>query len=702
MTRLRFVIGLVFLGAGLCLLWRASGKGSGATSDISHPQSQGRDVQAPNSRGIGSVHESERAEARTSLELPGAPYSILRITASDRERHAVLPGVRVIFVPDRAAGAVIAMPVDYWSARVGESPTTDNVGVAEFILEPGLAGTVVACDPMVRARAKVAPLSAGELRHLALDVETLPDVIFVGRVVSADDGLALPAARIHYSVDDGGAQPDSLGVFTVPTRSWRPTAGCVELEGYAPKLFFAVADYSTRERAMQLELDRCARLKIVVLAGPNPVLDARVILTVTDTALSAIGAIRDITRGMRTSWSAQTNADGVLEFLDVPPDVPLGLLVVAPGPPPLTENRRLLLSPGEVATTVIRMDDEIGSIRGTVTTREGQPVGGITISRVTGGGSRHLLLSDSDRLEDASITDGNGEFEFLSVPAGEWMVAPGPACAPYAGFGRLVSVYGGVTARATLIVDCDRFIAGTVFGPSGQASSGAIVSATSMINNAKMEILAGDDGVFRLGPLPDDAWALRAVVPKSGLCSGEATVYPGDSDVNLQVIPCGRLSGVAVDSGTREARDCAVRLLDASGNIVASSITSWAGAFSFSGLSPGQYYIVANAGLEYWGRSRPLDIADGMHLETVFITLEPAGVVTLVREGSAVQATCKIESNGVTIDTVMLSERGPQTVAVPPGSISLIWRSLTGDCTLVDDIDVRPGELCARRWHGCY
>jgi carboxypeptidase family protein/PDZ domain-containing protein len=191
-------------------------------------------------------------------------------------------------------------------------------------------------------------------------------------------------------------------------------------------------------------------------------------------------------------------------------------------------------------------------------------------------------------------TDARGEAEWSALPP-ETALTVRAQAAGYASGARPVRLQAGETTTLELQLVAGRDVAGRVLDPGRRRVAGAIVrvlegpdgpdrSATTVTDEA---------GEFVLVDLPDEPVLLVAQHPDYA-ASAPLSVEPGTRDVDLVLRMPASIAGTVLGRDGSPAAGARLRL-DGEGSSPAASADD-EGVFSFTGLTPGEYDLMARQG----------------------------------------------------------------------------------------------------------
>ncbi|MFJ8791520.1 MFS transporter [Streptomyces sp. NPDC102462] len=223
------------------------------------------------------------------------------------------------------------------------------------------------------------------------------------------------------------------------------------------------------------------------------------------------------------------------------------------------------------------------TLRGRVSDPDGDSLEGATLT----------LVSPAGRQVGRAVARGAGHYELTA-----------PAAGPYV----LIAAADGHQPQATTLVlgeeplSHDVALTGvsTLAGIVVSAGDGAPVQgATVMVTDPRGDVLADgrsdDRGGFGFTELP--AGDLTVTVDADGFRPAALPVQvprAAPSELEVALRSAARLRGVVrAGAGHRALADARVTLVDAAGNVVATTTTGYDGAYAFTDLDAGSYSVIA-------------------------------------------------------------------------------------------------------------
>lgn len=695
MRKLAFVMAMLLAGLLLVVTLRRSTEDVGpvATSPTRSPAVQSPELETPASppphRLRGEVQDGATSEPLVD-DASDSKAAELKVQVVSSDSGAPLPDVEVELVARKSG--------DY----VEES--TDDEGLATFdaVVDEALELHVPGDRGRHGARElALEPLEAGEIRSVVLPVPTaLGDASFFGRVVRAEDGAALPGARVSLvdpewpsSLDTmrmrtkGRARvtPDANGLFEVSYTAWDPPSGRVELAGYASAAFDLVAGFDQPERPAEIRMLRPGSVEVTVLdRGGGALSGVEVRLSVSTARFASPKHPNgDWWTYETVTWSESTDVQGACTLTGLVPEQRLRVLLVHGG----AEHdiaQSLRVEPGETKRVEYRLGSD-ATVRGILIDQDGQAVASQVVWLARGPGTETIWAGIHYSAFASAETDVQGRFRFDNVPPGDWFVGPAstrdesddPAGA------ELVAQVTEPVHVAThqeeveLVLRRQRglYIRGVVLGPNGGAVAGSVsVRAWRPSRSSPWDILGkirtDEAGQFVLGPLP----AGQLLVVASGWSVGEAESQPvlasaGDEGVVLQLRAGASLRGKVVDD-LGVIRDAELTVIRSPPAFDGDDL-SWGSAggegFELEGLEAGRFSILAQTPDGLAGCSEALRVEAGQSLDGIVVQLQQAAVVRVTHARG--ERALEFRIAGQLVQRGWIDERGTVEYSLPPGPV---------------------------------
>jgi hypothetical protein len=588
---------------------------------------------------------------------------------------------------------------------VSETQSTDVSGRVEFSLPPGIdlvVGATTASGNIQSSALEVEALRDHERRFVTIRLPVEHTIRFCGRVLGrqshvpvagakasllfADDlPLSIDVTNLPASHVSNEALSDADGVFELRTLPPAHVYLCVTAEGFSPVLASVGCGHHDPKNAAGIFLDESATLEVrVVRRDPGSVHDITLKAVADSEQLEqgdGLTALAD-TMPVAVIWAATTDIDGrcVLKGLASNIDLALGFQTVTgnawPGP------NTVRLKPGECRS----IECSIGSacrVSGRLENRTGLPIANQPVwilSAQPFTQARFFSLDEAERVRARTTTDATGQFQFLDVGVGSWLVGPAPSAATdsnrtvlLAPIAEVVNIDPSALERSiTIKSDCGLFISGGVVGSSGVNSEFAAVRACKADSGAVMCSNADRSGHFVLGPLMAGEYALTAR-SAADLESAPIVVNAGARDVVIRMVAGGGIEGkIVACSGRFDAHtDLVLRRHSAMGDRVKIARVGQDGTFGVFGLDPSSYDLIARTSDGCVGIVSGVAVEPGATVRSLVITPQPGGILCIHYNGSRPSRMLQIMSGAVILVADVVRAGGTSCQVVPEGELTL-------------------------------
>lgn len=272
-------------------------------------------------------------------------------------------------------------------------------------------------------------------------------------------------------------------------------------------------------------------------------------------------------------------------------------------------------------------------------------------------------------------TDTNGEFVFEQIDPGNYWVALAPTD-DGAQLATARRVYVPPLADPPLIelqYSDGAMVRGKCVTLSGETIADLDFFALGMEGRAMVQGRSGDDGSFEVGPFSAGSEVHFYVFPNArGYQIAESiSALAGDGqEVYLRLARGGTIRGRTVNDKDGEpiAIDVKVSSKEAGGSSGTKSGSN--GEFSWSGLAPGTWRVIANNSSGWVGVSDPIVLNASDVVENVEVRVSPGGTLVIESEGSA-SGTLRLRFEGWTVAFVSIGAGERKTITVPLGEIEI-------------------------------
>jgi hypothetical protein len=387
---------------------------------------------------------------------------------------------------------------------------------------------------------------------------------------------------------------------------------------------------------------------------------------------------------------AVSGPDGGFELRDLTPGQHV-LRVSAPGHAPAWEHALADAAGAEVALELTPG----GALEGRVTRPGGAPLeGGRVICSLTDFGASHPVMSYA-----SAITDAEGRYELVDLPAGNWPLlsfgVEAEARGPMEPELAFVRIRAGERARHDFAAPAAglRF-EGTLLLPDGAPAAGRALWLTPLGGGRDMVSTNTDsEGRFALAGLEARAYAVytsRGAPPDMALL-GEVDLGDGRDvlEHTLQLAGGSLAGSVLHGDGGGGVRYAVVLLLQRDGSedgveFLAKTFTDAAGAFGFEHVPAGSYDLQVASTERGLGHavSEGLTVATAQRLEVGELFLYPGGALEVVAVGPdgrpAVGARLRLVFEGRVVHLLESAELDVEGRARVPGLAAGAWELTLG------------------------
>ena len=501
---------------------------------------------------------------------------------------------------------------------------------------------------------------------------------FQGQVLAAENDL--PLADVLVSGPEGqAARSDASGNFTLPLPS--AANGIFELRhpDRSRGRFRVPRTAGPSDPPLRLRLGLAAALVGKVSGHPSDK-QAKLIASFPGYLLTCGGeALFDLDT---ETLQAEISADGTFELAGLPPEVPLGLEVVAGRssihrPPEALvlqagERRSVTWSLGRSAEVRVRVTDSNGNIQ------PNSPLELFAAGDETNRGfsAKHWAEIGSARTDVAGIAvfRGVSSGSFLVAPArgssaepqGASEDAPATMCVPF----EVPS--GAEVVDVDLVIHRGLWIRGHVRNGDGEPFKGILVSVFELNAKGYLDDLTDDSGGFAAGPLVPGRYRVQALVFAAGGWSAPAPIEvdAGVQDLELTLVRGSQFQVRLVDAvtGASAAGRVFLQHLDEFGfrSVIGDQTTH-----QFDGISPGRYHLIGRSSTGTLGCLKDVRIEAGLATVPLELPLHPAGEVRLRYEGPEEYASVQVVQDGVWFHFDGLRSGTSDVVSAPLGTCTV-------------------------------
>ncbi|WP_345645130.1 DHA2 family efflux MFS transporter permease subunit [Streptomyces tremellae] len=256
-------------------------------------------------------------------------------------------------------------------------------------------------------------------------------------------------------------------------------------------------------------------------------------------------------------------------------------------------------TPAHHARGTAPAEDRLPGVLGQVRDGSGRPVRSASVT----------LIDVAGQQVARSATDHNGRYALTHPGPGTYVVIGSAAgLQPHA----VTVTVGETNLAADLSLTASGGLTGTVRSALGPVA-GALVVVADERGDVVGTSTTTDSGAYDLPDLPAGFYTLAVNAEGHRPCAlavelpdGGPTTY----DVDLH--PAARLRGTVRNGEGAALADTLVTLMDPAGNVLKRQLTDEAGGYDFTGLSTGDYTVVASS---YPPRAVPFSVADSGRAE---------------------------------------------------------------------------------------
>lgn len=647
-----------------------------------------------------------RADAQDNLRpTRDSRLASLRIRVVEKDTGRPIAGKQVDIWPANVSSHwTVAAPSS--PAHLNEFATTDDDGLAEFVLPAGDYSADVSGVDDPNGSASIALLAEAESREVLIQLPTRNDIAEFGRVVDAETGEPIAEARVQLVVSPRRSRDPALrpvvlsgpdGSFRLDAPSWRDPVARVSAPAFAPAVVDISDEHSDAAQPLVVELKRPASViaRVVDDAGA-PIARAYVRIATAGFAFDREHFGSDPGQQARyPGWSQRTERDGRCTLDGLVPDVPLFVEVDAPGRVPrrmesitlsARESREITLTVGRGTSVSGRIEDQ-----------HQMAAQFCEVCIVLASRNARVLL-DTDQRAFARVTsDESGRFRIDDVPEGLWWIgaldggedseneADAQLIAPV---GQPLSV-AATPIEMVLHVDRGLYVSGTVLDPDGEPTADIAVE----VQREGMFLCANSDeaGRFAIGPLCDGEWTVAACDDSAGYApSVPVHTTPNSTGLVVQLRRGGHINFQLIDAATAGTCDAEVEVArnDETGS---TEDETEDGALIVGGLAEGSYSAYAVSADHRVACARDIALAPGATVGPIVLRLKRAATLHVRYTGKRASLHCAVGIGPIVIDSQVLRAGGQVEFADVPDEAYLELRDLS---TVVErrELHVAPGE----------
>jgi hypothetical protein len=560
------------------------------------------------------------------------------------------------------------------------------------------------------------PLVAGQTREVRVSLPTPREVVFWGRVVSAESDS--PVGEAAISVHDGSetksgerwvptmaqasAKSDAQGYFTVSAPSYGNHWFRVDKPQFGTMVMRIRPGFEAPEKAFKIRLDHGATLRVLVSAfDGNGLANAGVVMFTESYRVEASGEDQIFTA---IEWRGATDERGICVFDGLPGGVPLDVEVHAIG--------RIKKPIGRLETVAGETKEwrcMIGGdacLRGRVLDQDAHPVVNrdlwlLPLRSPLDFDRKVFIAMDGCNAIAKATTDDRGVFRINDVAPGDYWLGPAAKSLKKPSPRAICPSTTAVTMPASGDVDITihvwrgLYIDGHVVSPAGLGIRGIHIDAFGEDGASTDGVESGEGGAFKLGPLTPGSYTVRAFVFAGEFAAGEPIeASPGNGVVTIRLKAGGSVSGRVVDGESLQLVRAMVELsstdLDRGARRLKQSMD---GNFRIGGLMEGNYVLTATTGDAKVGIATGLFIAAEQDVAGVEIRVVPAARLRVRANANDRPTTFEVLLDGrlIHIDGIDLTTGLSSDFLVPAGNLKIRFRTAS-DVFKDVDVSIAAGE----------
>ncbi len=315
-------------------------------------------------------------------------------------------------------------------------------------------------------------------------------------------------------------------------------------------------------------------------------------------------------------------------------------------------------------------------------------------------------FSEYDTPTFSTFTDDNGRFEFEAVESGEWLVGPSPRRAPwhspdeelFAPIGKPIKLEPDTRVAEVEIVGYrELYIRGRLIDPAGAPIPKRVsINAIGQELGVKLWCESDNNGHFLLGPLIPGVYALHLRSIGAWRPPDEILAKAGDSNVDIQFLRAGSITGSVVYGTTGEKARADVHLTKEGafeeGIHLYDVYFQTEGYFEFKGLASGTYYVSAASRDGRVGMS-VVELNELAEVRDVVVQLEQSAAIKVFNEIEHEATSVRVWLGDAHAGNGVMSANDGDSITVLPGKLH-VQISLSG-IKYTETVVVKPGETKA-------
>ncbi|MBY0090740.1 carboxypeptidase regulatory-like domain-containing protein [Priestia aryabhattai] len=508
-------------------------------------------------------------------QVNGAQVSAFQTTTVNfalSPEPGILTGIIIDTNGDTVSGAVINVRTN-GGAVIGTGISDQNGLYTVTNLAPG-GYIVTATAPNLQTAGQGATIQSNQMTTLNFTLAFSP-VTITGTILNQQTGETIAGAQIQVRVlDANGAVVANVlaneqGVFEVP----QLTPGTYTIVATAP-------NFQTNFASVNVPSGSQPNIQIPLTPNPG-FITGQVVNTVTGDPIggAAISVVDQNNIQLQTSL---TDSQGNYTIEGLPPGS-YNIVVSA------TDFQSNIGGASVLANTTTTVNIALSPSPGTI-------VGNISPNQLN---TVVQLYNNSNVFIQSTLTDNNGNYQFLNLAPGNYIVTAQSPNFTTQSAGSLISP--NVTTTVNLILPPNP---ASIEGYILDISENPIPNAIIRVLDANEIIIgaAGTDsnGNYHIGNLPPGSFTIMVTAPNFGSQIGGVTLQPGDviTDVNFSLVPNpGGISGLITNETNGEPlinATVVIRQSIGSGTVIATVTTDSSGNFLVQRLAPGSYTVTGS------------------------------------------------------------------------------------------------------------
>ncbi|MGM7702002.1 carboxypeptidase regulatory-like domain-containing protein [Pseudalkalibacillus sp. Hm43] len=330
-----------------------------------------------------------------------------------------------------------------------------------------------------------------------------------------------------------------------------------------------------------------------------------------------------------------------------------------------TNSATVMLLPGETTIANVALTPEPGSVIGTITDTDGNPLSNVVIR----------VVDDTGFLVGTVLTDSNGTYVFDGLAPGNYTITAIAAGFQSASTGAIVQSNESTIVNQSLVSN-----PGSISGTVNPVVTGTLITLTTSNGVPIGTTLADSNGAFQFNNLQPDQYIVTATAPNYQTATAGATVVSDQvTAVAITITPNpAEVGGVITDTSGDPVTNAAIQVIDGNGTVLQTGGTDQNGQYVIGNLPPGSFTIVVNA-QDYSSATNGVTLEPGQIISNANFVLipDPGGITGQIIDtnGDAIAGATIIIRNAdnLPIRTTTTNEFGEFLVdGIAPGSYTVV------------------------------